>query len=152
MQDISFRAFGDELVKIAGLGDFWQRFLDIFRSKDERVQRQVDYLFSPKAGNDKWKKFEQNVRDPSFVKQVANHPDADSKLVLHAQSMHELSHAPTINKIKSSRLPGRTYEIKQLSTGLGCTCPDWRFKGSIAPGYECKHIKAHGVGRVQAPA
>lgn len=151
MQDVSFTAFGDELAKIAGFGDLWQRFLDIFRSKDDKVQRKVDYHFSDKAGKDRWNKFVQNVRDPAFVAQVAQHPAADDKLVMHAQSLHELSRAPVVGKVKSSRLPGRMYEIKELPSGeLGCTCPDWRFKGSVTPGYRCKHIKAHGGGKVQA--
>jgi hypothetical protein len=143
-----FHAFADELVKIAGFGDLWQKLVSLLRPED-RAQKKVEYHFSPTVGDEKWGKFIRNVRDLRFVDQLAKHPDADNKLVMHAQSMHDLARAPTVNKIKSTHLPGRTYEIKKLPNNtLGCTCPDWRFKGSVNPGYECKHIKAHGGGRI----
>jgi hypothetical protein len=139
------------MEKISGLRDMWQGFLDIFRSKDERVQRRVDYHFSPKASSDKWRKLVNNSHDPKFVSGLAKHPDADSKLILHAQSMGDLSRGKPVGKIKSSTTPGRTYEIRKLSEGrLGCQCGDWRYKGSVNPGYECKHIKAHRAGQERA--
>ena len=150
MDEVSLTAFQDELEKIAGLGDLWQSFLDVFRSQDKKVQRKVDYQFSPKAGPDKWGKLVKNVRDKKFVDALAKHPDSDEKLVQHAQSMHDLSRGRTVGKIRSSRLPGRSYEIRKIGGGLGCTCPDWRFKGSINPGYECKHVRAHKQGKVKA--
>lgn len=150
MDEVVLRAFGDELEKISGLRDLWQGFLDIFRSEDKKIQRRVDYHFSPKAGPEKWDKFAKNVRDQKFVNQVAKHEGADPKLKQHAQSMHDLSQGKTEGKVWSSRLPGRSYEIKKLPEGLGCTCPDWRFKGSINPGYECKHIRAYKDGKVKA--
>lgn len=148
--DNTLTAFGDELCKIAGFGDLWGRFTDLFRSQDAKVDRRVDYHFSPKAGSDKWGKFVRNVEDPDFVNRITKHPDADAKLIQHAKSMHDLSQGKTVGKIQSSRLPGRSYEIKEVPGGLACTCPDWRFKGSIDPGYECKHIQAHQVGRLRA--
>jgi hypothetical protein len=150
VDEVALTAFQDELVKIAGFRDLWQRFLDIFRTQDQKVQRKVDYQFSPKAGADKWKKLIKNVRDQKFVDTLAKHPDADETLIQHAQSMHDLSRGRPVGKILSSRLPGRSYEIRKIGGGLGCTCPDWRFKGSINPGYECKHIKAHNQGKVKA--
>ena len=151
MDSVTLIAFQDELTKIAGIRDFWQNFLDIFRTKDEKVQRKVNYQFSPKAGPDKWDKLVHNVRDQKFVDALAEHPDADETLVQHAQGMHDLSRGKPVGKILSSRLPGRSYEIKKMGNGrLGCTCPDWRFKGSINPGYECKHIQAYKQGKVKA--
>ena len=41
-------------------------------------------------------------------------------------------------------------EIREIPEGLGCTCPDWRFNGSIKPGYKCKHVQAHQAGLVKA--
>lgn len=148
---VTLTAFSDEMEKISGLGDLWQGLLDIFRSKDEKVQRRVDYHFSPKAGNDRWHKLVTNVRDPNFVSALSKHPDADEKLVLHAQTMGDLSRGKPVGKIKSSTMPGKTYEIRDLGGGrLGCQCGDWRYKGSVNPGYECKHIKAHRAGRERA--
>lgn len=151
MDDASFSAFSDELVKIAGLRDIWQRFIDLFRTEDEKTQRRVNYHFSPKAGKDKWDKLVRNANDPKFVSSLSKHPDADPTLIQHAKSMGELSRSPPVGKIQSSRIPGQSYEIRQLpGGGLGCTGPDWRFKGSITPGYECKHIKAYRAGKLRA--
>lgn len=147
MTDIDYRATEDELTKIALLGNIWQSFLDIFRGERAKFKRRVDYFFSPKAGKDKWEKLEKNVRSQEFVDQVKDHKLSDDKLKLHVQSMHELSRGKPAGKIESSRLPGKTYEIRKISGGLGCTCPDWRFKGTVNPGYECKHIKALKAGK-----
>jgi hypothetical protein len=144
-------AFEDELEKIAFLGGLWQKFLDIFRSGDSKARRRSDYHFSDQAGSDKWNKFTQNVGDKKFVDYVKAHPDSDPTLALHAQSMHDLSKGEVQGKIMSSRLPGRSYEIRTLPGGsLGCTCADWRFKGSVNPGYECKHVRAHKQGGTKA--
>jgi hypothetical protein len=147
VDDVTFTAFRDELCKIAGWKDLWNKFTDFFRTQDARVNRRVDYHFSPQAGPDKWNKFIRNVEDPEFVNKIVRHPDADAKLIQHAKSMHDLTQGKTVGVIKSSRLPGKTYEIRKVPGGLACTCPDWRFKGSINPGYECKHIKAYQEGK-----
>jgi hypothetical protein len=151
VDEISLIAFSDELTKIAGLRDVWQNFLDLFRGPGDKAQRRVEYHFSPKAGTDRWRKFVRNVRDPSFIDQLAKHPDSDPKLLQHAKAMHELSRGTPVDKIQSARLPGRSYEIRGTASALACTCPDWRFKGSVNPGYECKHILAHRQGQVRAP-
>jgi hypothetical protein len=151
VDDTTLIAFQDELTKIAGIRDFWENFLDVFRSDDKKVQRKVDYQFSHKAGPDKWDKLVKNVRDQKFVDALSKHPDSDDTLAQHAQSMHDLSRGKPKGKVYSSRLPGRSYEIRSLGGDkLGCTCPDWRFKGSVNPGYECKHIRAHREGKVKA--
>lgn len=155
MDQATLTAFGDELSKIAGVKDWWESFLHLFRPtpkapEKSRADRMVDYHFSPKAGNDKWDKLLKNVSSPTYVKTITNHPEADAKLVQHVKGMHEMSRGPTVGKIQSSRLSGKTYEIKRVPGGLACTCPDWRFKGSVNPGYECKHIKAHQAGKAAA--
>jgi hypothetical protein len=155
VDQVSLTAFGDELSKIAGLKEWWRSFLGLFRTKPKepakpKVDKLVDYHFSPKAGDDRWDKFVKNIRSPEFVAGITSHPLADEKLKQHAQSMHEMARGQTVGKIQSSRLPGRSYEIKDTPGGLACTCPDWRFKGSVNPGYECKHIKAHNAGKVKA--
>lgn len=150
MDSVVLSAFSDELEKIAGLGDLWQRFLDLFRSEDSKIKRRVDYHFSPKASSDKWGKLIRNARNQKFVDALKRHDQADDKLVTHTQSMHDLSRGKPVGKIQSSTLPGRTYEIRKIPGGLGCQCNDWRFKGSVTPGYECKHIRAYKAGKVRA--
>ena len=151
MDEHVYTAFTDELEKLSGFRDLWEKFVDIFRSDDARLKRKIDYHFSPRAGGDKWRKFVRNVRDPQFVQNIVNHPQSDPTLALHAKSMHELSRGAPVNTIKSSRLPGQSYEIRRTSTGrLACTCPDWRFKASIEPDRDCKHIKAHKLGLSKA--
>jgi len=151
VDEVVLSAFQDELYKIAGIRDMWQQFLDVFRPEEDRKARaRVDYHFSPKSGPEKWDKLVRNARDNTFLKYLEKHPDSDDKLVLHAKSMGELSRGQTVGKVWSSRLPGRSYEIKKIPAGLGCTCPDWRFKGSVNPGYQCKHIRAHKKGKVKA--
>lgn len=158
MSPESFSAFSDEMVKISSLGErlaviphLWHRFLDLFRSKDTKAQRKVDYHFSPKASSDKWRKLVANSRDPRFIDALSRHPGSDEKLITHARSMGALSRGRAVGKIRSSTLPGKTYEIKDIGGGrLGCQCGDWRYKGSVNPGYECKHIRAFKAGKEKA--
>jgi hypothetical protein len=155
VNQVTLATFGDELSKIAGVKEWWRPLLELFKIRpkepaEPKVDKLVDYHFSPKAGDDRWDKFLKNVRNPEFAKSIHAHPQADEKLKQHVKSMHQMSRAPTVGKIQSSRLPGRSYEIRDIPSGLACTCPDWRFKGSVNPGYECKHIKAHQAGKVKA--
>ena len=150
MDDTTLTAFRDELSKIAGLGNLWQRVLDTFRPEEEaKVRRRVEYHFSPKAGPEKWDKLVRRARDQKFVDAISQHPDSDEKLVQHAKSMHELSRGKTLGKIQSERLPGRTYEVRETPSGLACTCPDWRYRKSVSSDAECKHIKAHNMGSLR---
>lgn len=150
MEPAALHAFSDELEKISGLRDLLSSIADVFRSKDTRVEKRVEYQFSPKAGRDKWEKLIRNARDQKFVDRLAAHQSADDKLVLHAQSMHDLSRGKPVAKIQSGTAPGKTYEIRKMPSGLGCQCNDWRYKGSVNPGYECKHIRAFKAGKVAA--
>lgn len=144
MVEISLTAFGDELSKIAGL-------TSMLVNAGNRAKLRVAYHFSPKAGPDKWTKFVKNVADPSYLQMLASNPKADPNLIQHAAALHDLSKGHTVGKVYSARLPGRSYEIKELPDGsLGCTCPDWRFVGTLRPGYKCKHILAYEAGSVKA--
>lgn len=135
----TFSAFSSELVKIAVV------------ARERKVDRKVEYLFSPKSGPERWNKFIKHIRSPEYAEKVVDRASSDPKLVRHAQSMHGLSRGKVLGKIKSTRLPGRTYEVKKMKDGrLGCTCPDWRFKGSTDPGHDCKHIKAFRAGKTRA--
>jgi hypothetical protein len=151
-----FIGFMDELQKIAFLTGAWEKVNDLNSAEKRKQQRRVDYFFSGRAGNDKWDKFSKNIKSPEFLKVLSLNPQADDKLKFHAQSMHELANGEIVGKVQSQTSPGKSYEVRKLSgkeDAFGCTCNDWRFKGSINPGYECKHILAikegkHKVGTI----
>jgi hypothetical protein len=148
-----YEAMADELEKTAllSLRDVLGKITDLFRSEESKAKRRVDYHFSPKAGPEKWDKFLKNVRSKDFVKLIQDNPLADEQLKAHAASLHALSRSKTVGKVESAKLPGMKYEIRELPDGsLGCTCPDWRFVGSLKPGYECKHIRAFKEGKTKA--
>lgn len=153
MRSVSLGAFADEMEKIAFFGELWRKVVNLVRPSDEaekaKVKNKVDYLFSPKAGPDKWTKFNNRVKSPEYLKQVSEHPDADPQLVQHAKSMHDLANGQVLGKIESETLGGRTYEVRKTESGMACTCPDWRYKGSVTPGYECKHVRAFKSGKVK---
>ena len=142
-------AFEDELVKIA---DFASTLAALLGEKEPtgREQRRVEHFFSPKAGSDKWDRMVRWSHSPGFVKQLKAHPESDEKLLLHALYMHQLQRGRPVGKVKSSTTPGKSYEVRKLPNGLGCTCPDWRFRGSVNPGYQCKHIRALKKGKAKA--
>lgn len=151
MDPVSLTAFEDEMSKIAGLRDLWRKLTDVFRPHHERVQLKVDYFFSPKAGTDRWGKLTNQVRDQKFVDAIVRHPLADEALKMHVQSMHDLSHGQPVGKINSSDMSGKTYEVRKLPDGTyGCQCGDWRYRGSVIPGYECKHVQAFRAGKRRA--
>ena len=138
------KAFGDELSKIAGLSSW-------VSNEGRKAVLRLDYHFSPKAGPDRWVKFLKNVADPTYLQTLVDHPLADNALIQHATSLHDLSKGQTVGKVYSAQLPGRSYEIKKLSDGsLGCTCPDWRYVGTMKPKYKCKHILTYEAGKVKA--
>jgi hypothetical protein len=132
----SIAAFADELIKIAAV------------PSERKAERRADYLFSPKAGADKWDKFLKHVRSPVYAEKVIDRAAEDPKLVRHTQSMHGLSKGKVLGKVRSESRPGLSYEIRKMPDGrLGCTCPDWRFVGSVDPGYDCKHLRAFRAGK-----
>lgn len=143
-------SFQDELTKIAGFSDWWNRFTDLFRSEDSKAKRQVDFHFSPGGGQEKWNKFVKRSANPSFISELRSHKLSDPKTMMHAESMRDLQSSPAAGKIESSTRPGLTFEIKNLGYRLGCSCEDWRYRASVNPGYDCKHIQAHKLGKTKA--
>jgi len=136
-------AFVDELQKIAYLHGTWERVADLTAADHRKQERRVNYFFSDRAGPDKWDKFSRNIKSPEFLQQLVNHEGVDDKLKTHAEAMHALANGEIVEKVQSTSKPGLTYEVRRMGNGnLGCTCNDWRFRGSVAPGYKCKHIIA----------
>jgi hypothetical protein len=143
MHDAQIQGFVDELNKAAGLRDAWRNLVDYFRP-ETRKQRAEAKKFVSSSDPDKWDGFLARVRNPQFVKQLQR-TGADQKLVQHAKSMHSLTVGKVVGNIEGSS--GKVYDVKRLpGGGVGCTCRDWRFRGSINPGYECKHVRAHKAG------
>jgi hypothetical protein len=143
----------DDLKKEAFFKELWEKAKDLFGGEKRRSKRRAEYHFSPKAGTEKWKGFPRNASSKEFVKRIQAHPDADPKLKMHVQSLHDLSKGKTVAKIQSSSGAGKKYEVRKLKGGgVGCTCSDWRYKGSVTPGYECKHIRAAKAGLTKAAA
>jgi hypothetical protein len=151
MDPVCLAAFEDEMTKIAGFREFVRRISDFFRPQDERTKRRVDYFFSPKVGKEKWDYMPRYAREQSFVDGIVSSPLADDQLKAHVKSMHDLSRAKPVGRIPSGTEPGKTYEIRKLPDGsLGCLCGDWRYVGTVTPGYECKHIQAYKGGESRA--
>jgi hypothetical protein len=140
-------AFGDEIIKISGLGGFFKSPASKGTSSAFRTAK---YFFSPKAGADKWDKFLRAVKNPDFVNALTSNPLADTDLITHTNSMHDLANGKTVGLVESSRLNGQKYEVRETSFGLACTCPDWRFHGSLDHSYRCKHILAYLAGKRRA--
>ena len=121
------------------LGHF---FTKAFYSKDMKEhQKSIDNLHD-KESKTQWDSFADKTKDPSFVKAVQNDPRSDKKLKLHAKRLNELHSGKVVSTVTGSR--GKSYTVVLLPSGdYGCTCNDWRYKGSVTPGYMCKHIKEH---------
>jgi hypothetical protein len=144
-------AFEDEMSKIAGFRELLSKIRDFFRPEDESINRKVDHFFSPRAGDDRWNRLPNQTRSQKFVDALGRNPLADDTLKVHVQSLHDLSHGRPVAKIRSTSEMGKTYEVRKMADGsLGCQCGDWRYKGSVTPGYECKHISAYRSGKSRA--
>jgi len=136
----------DELEKMAGLRDLWGRVTDLFRSPEAAQKRRV----ASHVDKPDWNRFVGFSKSKDFVKTLERSGKADKKTVQHAKSMHDLQHAPIVGKVVSKSDSAKKYEVRQLPGGkLGCTCGDWRYKGSVNPGYECKHIKTLKAGKMK---
>ena len=128
---MDLRAFYDELAKMAEL-----------TASQQKARQQVRYFHSPKPGEWRWNYLMQHVGSPEFRDQMMASRRTDELLARHVDSLHQLVTGKVLDAIESSKGRGLRYEIKQLADGrLGCTCNDWRYVGSVHPGYECKHIR-----------
>ena len=140
-------AFSRELEKISAAKTKWERMKGSTTPEVRKIVRQLDYHFDPKAGKEKWDKFIRRAADETFVSGVSAHPLSDSTLVRHARGMLRLAKGKPAGKVQSATLPGKSYEIRKIpGNRLACTCNDWRYRGSISPGYKCKHIRAFKSG------
>lgn len=138
ISEYTLRGFYDEMAKIAAISS-------------ASAKRRANYLFSPRASKERWRTVPRNAASEDYVTAIEASDKADDKLKKHVRSMFLLSHGRTVAKVPSSKGGGKTYEVKDLGNGeYGCTCPDWRYRGSVTPGYECKHIRGVKAGKSKA--
>ncbi len=123
------------------LGHFFTKTFYDKNMKDH--QRSIDSLHKEES-KDKWDSFADKAKDSSFVDAVKNDPRSDDKLKMHVARLNDLHNGNQVASIRGSR--GKSYTVTKLPNGdFGCSCNDWRYKGSVTPGYKCKHIREHIV-------
>ena len=146
MAQIPQMALDGELVKTALLGQLWDRLKDLFRPEARKAKKDVAEHYESERPN--WDLFiARAANSQDFIKQLKRSKKAPDKDLLHAVSMAALDKGPTLGEIESESNPGVKYQIRKIpGDTFACTCNDWRFKGSVNPGYECKHIRAHRKG------
>lgn len=119
------------------LGHFFTK--SFYGKEMKKHQNTIDNLHS-KESKKHWDEFSDKAKDKDFVKAVNNDPRSDDKLKMHVKRLNEMHEGKPTAQISGSR--GKTYSITKMPSGdFGCTCNDWRYKGSVNPGYKCKHIK-----------
>jgi hypothetical protein len=117
-------------------------------SKEKKLAlKHVDTFFRQDDKAKKWDQFVDDVHRKAFVKALAADPRADEKLKQHAEMMNRLKTGTVVASHKGST--GNYDIVKLRGGGLGCTCPDWRYKRSVSPEgqRECKHLRALKVER-----
>jgi hypothetical protein len=137
------------ILKESGLLDTWDRFRGLFAPKSH-AEEDVKEHFST-DGKDRWDKFVQRASSSDeFVTQLAQNKKADAKLVAHAKALRDLHKGSVLGDVESGTEQGKKYQIKQMGDGrVGCTCSDWRYRGSVDPSYQCKHVRAYQEGKMK---
>jgi hypothetical protein len=105
-------------------------------SKEHReAVRRVDAHFRS-SDPKKWDTLMDNVQRKSFVAAAKQDTRADPKFERHVDQMGRLLTGKAIGKV------GQYDIVRMRGGGTGCTCPDWRYKKSVAGVGEqdCKHI------------
>lgn len=119
------------------------RLLRLFLSKEKRqALEKVDEHFKAE-GPEKWDSFLKQTERKSFAQALQKDPRADDKLKRHVDQMNRLQTGKVMAEI------GNYGIIRKRGGGLACTCPDWRYRRSVAPNGEqdCKHIREYKMGQ-----
>jgi len=150
MDDAVLRAVLVELSKEAGIAELWNNLREVLPSV-RQAKADVHAHFKSEDP-DRWDKLiDQASKSPEIIRQLKRHPNADPKLVQHTLTMADLRKAKPLGKVHSTHDSGSEYEVRKLPGGrLGCTCRDWRFRGSTNADYKCKHIKAYEAGHTKS--
>ena len=121
------------------LGHFFTK--TFYGKKMKGYQKDLDSLHEEES-KEKWDNFADKAKDKSFVQAVKNDPRSNEKLKTHVESLNKLHNGKQVASISGSK--GKSYQVIKMSDGnYGCSCNDWRYKGSVNPGYKCKHIKEY---------
>lgn len=135
------------LIKEAVFRALWRSVQEMFRPEQKRERLRAEGFLSS-TDSARWEQLPTLVQNPEFVRQLAKADGSDKKLVQHAKSMYGLQHGTTVQNVEGTS--GKVYDVRRLPDGtLGCTCSDWRYRGSVNPGYECKHIQAYKQGKTK---
>lgn len=136
------------LEKEAFFGQLLERVTNWFRPEATRAKYQLKEHLESKDP-EKWDDYVAHAASsPAFIEQLKKSKKVSDKDVLHAVSMAGMTNGPTIGQVESDSIPGVQYQIRKLPSGdFACTCGDWRYKGSVNPGYACKHIRAFREGK-----
>jgi predicted nucleic acid-binding Zn finger protein len=112
-------------------------------SKEHRqATHRVDAHFRS-SDPEKWSTLMDSVKRKSFVAAVKQDTRADPKFERHVDQMNRLLTGTKVDQVSVG--DGVKYDIMRLrGGGYGCTCPDWRYKKSVASegAQDCKHIVA----------
>ena len=136
-----------QMQKHSGIGDYIRSFGD-YLTTDGRKQIREAKRFLKSDDKDKWQELPEKIKNPAFVRQVEASWGTDKKLKTHVKSLSSLQKSRPIARVTGSK--GTQYTIKSLGgRSYGCTCNDWKYKGSVNPGYQCKHIRAYLQGKTK---
>ncbi len=129
-------------VKEAGLTDWLRGIL----GTDPKKREAERFLKSDDPA--KWDaSLRRQIQDPNFASWVQK-LTPDPKLRKHVKSLHALATGKVVANVEGSS--GKKYDLKKLpGGGVGCTCRDWHYRGSVDKAYKCKHIKAYESGRTK---
>jgi len=141
---------------VSGLGEFGPSFTGVRAQSAalkktaalpiSKEQREAKHRANTHFRSDdpkKWDDFLDHAKRKSFVTAVQQDTRSDAKLERHVDQMNRLLTGKEIEKVRVG--DGGEYSITRLrGGGVGCTCPDWRYKKSVAGKGEqdCKHIVA----------
>lgn len=122
-----------KLLKHAGLG---------LLSKEKRQAHGRADALHRSDKPEKWDTFLEHAKRKSYAQAIDKDSRSDDKLRRHTDQMNRLLTGKALDTVK-----GRTgtYKIiRKRGGGLACTCPDWRYRRSVAGDGEqdCRHILA----------
>src|SRR3990172_7932975 len=128
--------------RLGRLSKFGSKPSEQFLSKEKRqALGRTDMFFRQEDPGKRWRQFDDDLARKSFAQAVVKDPRADEKLRRHADQM---------NRLKTRKPPAtgvggpQDHVVRKRGGGLACTCPDWRFRRSVASAGEqdCKHLRA----------
>ena len=128
--------------RLGRLSKFGSKPSEQFLSKEKRqALGRTDMFFRQEDPGKRWRQFDDDLARKSFAQAVVKDPRADEKLRRHADQMNRLKTGKPLATVVGGQ---QYYVVRKRGGGLACTCPDWRFRRSVASAGEqdCKHLRA----------